>query len=406
MNVMMEPKVSIVIPVFNGANYMRDAIDSALNQTYKNCEVIVVNDGSEDGGKTEQIAKSYGTKIRYFYKENGGVATAVNLGIQNMTGEYFAWLSHDDMFYPQKIQKQVEAIEKSGVENAIVHSNFTFWYIEEDRKVKVDWLQQYEREQMENSCFAPVFLAIHGSTVLIHKSHFKRIGLYDAKLLTTQDSEFLFRAMRGQKSIFVDENLMISRIHREQGQKTMPMHTIEYNEMFVSFCEKLSDLEKEELCGSMCNFYYRLYLLLKHSSPANNILEYLKERINTYREHAPKETEYHREEAKLKQAESQGIYIFGAGQVGQETLANLESYGIRVEGFIDNAKEKQGTDINGVRCWPPEYLKEKKANLIIVAMMDTEAVEIQLDQMNMVNVMTAGQLKKNLFYVMPNKIVY
>ena len=79
------PLVSIVIPVYNGANYMREAIDSALAQTYKNIEVIVVNDGSTDN--TDEIAKSYGDKIRYFKKENGGVATALNLGIREMRGE-------------------------------------------------------------------------------------------------------------------------------------------------------------------------------------------------------------------------------------------------------------------------------------------------------------------------------
>lgn len=76
------PKVSIVIPVYNGSNYVRDAIDSALAQTYGNVEVIVVNDGSDDDGKTDEICRSYGKKIRYFKKKNGGVATALNKGIE------------------------------------------------------------------------------------------------------------------------------------------------------------------------------------------------------------------------------------------------------------------------------------------------------------------------------------
>ena len=98
------PLVSIVIPVYNGAEYMREAIDSALAQTYKNIEVIVVNDGSKDN--TDEIARSYGEKIRYFKKENGGVSTALNLAIQNMQGEYFSWLSHDDVYLPEKIERQ------------------------------------------------------------------------------------------------------------------------------------------------------------------------------------------------------------------------------------------------------------------------------------------------------------
>ena len=76
------PLVSIIIPVYNGSDYIKQAIDSALAQTYPHVEVVVINDGSKDKGKTEKIAKSYGEKIRYFYKENGGVGSALNLGIQ------------------------------------------------------------------------------------------------------------------------------------------------------------------------------------------------------------------------------------------------------------------------------------------------------------------------------------
>ncbi len=79
---MKEKKISIIIPVYNGSNYLRHAIDSALRQDYPNFEVIVVNDGSNDNDETEKITLSYGDKIRYFKKENGGVATALNYGIE------------------------------------------------------------------------------------------------------------------------------------------------------------------------------------------------------------------------------------------------------------------------------------------------------------------------------------
>src|SRR5579862_6874144 len=98
------PLVSIVIPVYNGANYLRAAINSALAQTYKNIEVIVVNDGSRDDGQTDAIAKEYGDRVRYFSKENGGCGSALNFGIANMRGDYFSWLSHDDTYLPRKIE--------------------------------------------------------------------------------------------------------------------------------------------------------------------------------------------------------------------------------------------------------------------------------------------------------------
>ena len=65
-----QPKVTIIIPVYNGSNYVAQAIDAALAQTYNNCEIIVVNDGSRDDGASEAIALSYGDKIKYFLKEN------------------------------------------------------------------------------------------------------------------------------------------------------------------------------------------------------------------------------------------------------------------------------------------------------------------------------------------------
>ena len=98
-----QPLVSIIVPVYNGANYMREAIDSALEQTYENKEIIVVNDGSRDDGETERIALSYGDRIRYCHKENGGVSSALNLGISQMKGAYFSWLSHDDKYTPEKV---------------------------------------------------------------------------------------------------------------------------------------------------------------------------------------------------------------------------------------------------------------------------------------------------------------
>lgn len=105
---MKNPRVSIIIPVYNGANYMAQAIDSALNQTYSNIEIIVVNDGSKDNGATEKIALNYESKIVYIRKENGGVASALNYGIRNMTGDIFCWLSHDDVYMPDKIEKQIK----------------------------------------------------------------------------------------------------------------------------------------------------------------------------------------------------------------------------------------------------------------------------------------------------------
>lgn len=393
-------KVSIIIPVYNGGNYLRNAIDSALSQTYKNCEIIVVNDGSTDGGETAAIAKSYGNKIRYFEKKNGGVGTAVNLGIAEMTGEYFAWLSHDDMFTPDKIEKQMKAIEASGIERAICHCNFEFLYVEEQKRVKVNWLNQYTKEQLENSCFAPIFLAIHGSTLLIHKSHFERVGNYREDLKATQDSEFLFRAMRGCKSVFVEDSLMVSRIHKEQGQQTMSCHKEEYNEMFLSFCRTLTEKEMESFAGSRENFYYRLYLNLRNAKPADEILYFLKEKLENCV--IPKEQLQIIED--WKKSNAQKICIFGAGQMGGELQILLKNYGIEIDSFIDNSEQKWGEKKNGILINSPSYIQNMKDVLVIIGMMDIIPVQHQLEKMNVIHITTIGEIKKIFWNILPLQV--
>ena len=99
-----KPLISVLIPVYNGSNYLEEALESVLEQTYSNYEIIVVNDGSNDEGKTKKIALKYENKIRYFEKENGGVASALNYGISKANGDYISWLSHDDIYNENKLK--------------------------------------------------------------------------------------------------------------------------------------------------------------------------------------------------------------------------------------------------------------------------------------------------------------
>src|SRR5206468_12898184 len=111
---------------FNGSNYLSQAIDSALAQTYKNIEVVVVNDGSNDGGTTEGIAHSYGERIRYFAKPNGGCSSALNRAVQVSRGSYISWLSHDDLLAPTKIERQVAFLSQQPDPSAcIVYGDYS-----------------------------------------------------------------------------------------------------------------------------------------------------------------------------------------------------------------------------------------------------------------------------------------
>ena len=123
---MYNPTVSIVIPAYNAANYLAEAIDSALAQTYPHIEIIVVNDGSRDEGATAAVAARYGDRIRYVEKENGGSSSALNTGIAHMTGEWFSWLSHDDLYEPDKLEKQVRYLNELETDARPVWENVLF----------------------------------------------------------------------------------------------------------------------------------------------------------------------------------------------------------------------------------------------------------------------------------------
>ena len=96
------PKVSVVIPTYNRAHLICETIDSILAQTYKDYEIIVVDDGSTDN--TQEVLKRYGDKVRYFYQQNQGQASAWNFAVRQSSGEYIALLDSDDLWLPQKLE--------------------------------------------------------------------------------------------------------------------------------------------------------------------------------------------------------------------------------------------------------------------------------------------------------------
>ena len=231
------PLVSIITPVYNGANYLREAIESALSQTYKNIEVIVVNDGSNDGGKTEKIAKSYGDKIRYFYKTNGGVASAFNLGIRKMKGEYFSWLSHDDVYYPNKIYIQINFLRNKRRRDIILYSDWD--HIDAESKF-VDTVKIHHIDSFKYRLALITCCPANGNTILIPKTCFDNVGLFNENLKTSQDYEMWFRLAEKYEFIHIPKVLVKSRIHSEQGMWKIKSFEAENNELHIYFLNKLS----------------------------------------------------------------------------------------------------------------------------------------------------------------------
>jgi glycosyltransferase involved in cell wall biosynthesis len=250
------PKVSIIIPVFNGSNYLKEAIDSALAQTYKNLEIIVVNDGSADN--TEEIALSFGNKIRYFNKKNGGTATALNLGIRNMKGSYFSWLSHDDMYYPNKIARQIEELGKLENKNTIMMSDLDG--IDENYKKiyqtnYIEHLKQYP-SRLKSKIHPVIYNQTHGCTLLIPKTCFDEVGLFDEKELVAHDFEYFYRIFLKYPHKLIPEVLVTARdSSNRQGRRSKGRGNVEYSRLFIKIIENLTDEEIKLLAPDKLSFY-------------------------------------------------------------------------------------------------------------------------------------------------------
>ncbi|MBS0290028.1 MAG: glycosyltransferase [Proteobacteria bacterium] len=237
------PLVSIIIPVYNGANFLKEAIESALNQSYKYIEIIVVNDGSKDNGATRQIAHSFGESIRYFEQENQGVASALNLGIRQMKGEYFSWLSHDDLYLPDKIEKQINVLSKLDPNTTILYGNYSVFTTDPNVdilcKMKGVPAKAFRYWITTENC-------LHGCTLLIPKHAFLEYGEFNENLRTTQDYDRWFTFAKYFDFVHMDEHLVKARSHQDQGTRQLVDIVLpECNQLLIHFIHELTrrDLE-------------------------------------------------------------------------------------------------------------------------------------------------------------------
>ena len=184
--------VSIVIPVYNTEKFVKECIESALNQTYRQIEVIVVDDGSTDNSL--KIIKKFSDQIKVISKSNGGTASALNLGIKEMNGDWFKWLSADDLLYPNAIQEFVDEAKKlDDMTNCILYSNYDI--IDSNGKNLRQFIEP--NYNSKNSFELNTILLDHyignATTSLIHKSAFERFGMFDENVGFAEDYELWLR---------------------------------------------------------------------------------------------------------------------------------------------------------------------------------------------------------------------
>ena len=215
------PLVSIIIPVYNGSNFLENAIRCALDQDYSNLEIIVVNDGSNDNGKTEKIARSFGDKIRYYYKENGGVSSALNYGISVMRGDYFSWLSHDDSYSSSKISDAIDILNSQKKIGTRCVAFTDGYFISSSGKCIRKFKQFFKHSGYYSGLEVIKAMTskgtLNGCCMTIPRSAFEEIGYFDESLRYSQDALMWYRLFLSGYGLVVDhkENVMY-RLHDKQ----------------------------------------------------------------------------------------------------------------------------------------------------------------------------------------------
>lgn len=210
MEVVFIIKVSVIIPTYNYGEFISDSIESVINQTYKDFEVIVVDDGSTDN--TTDIIKKYKNRISYFYKENGGPSSARNYGIKNSKGEYICFLDADDIFLPKKLEFQVAYMETNKNDGiGLLYSD----YYCASRELKI--IDYYESIGFQRQKEAVMYLLnynyINTSTVMIPRACVDEVGFFNENYRYLEDYDFWLRLGCNYKFAYINKPLVKTRSH-------------------------------------------------------------------------------------------------------------------------------------------------------------------------------------------------
>ena len=187
LSALRQPRVSVIVPVYNGATHIVATVESVLAQTYTDFELIVVDDGSTDG--TAELLQSYRGQLRLIQQANQGVSAARNRGLQLALGEFVLFLDGDDLLYPDKLEQQVACLEVDHLLGA-VHSG---WRLVDEygrpQRYMTLWQQAPNLTLPGWLKWKPVFLG----AMLFRRSWLQRIDGFRTDLHQAEDTDFLLR---------------------------------------------------------------------------------------------------------------------------------------------------------------------------------------------------------------------
>jgi glycosyltransferase involved in cell wall biosynthesis len=211
------PTVSVVIPTYNAADLLPDAVKSVLAQTYRDFELIVVDDGSTDA--TPEVMEAYMDDVRYIQKENGGTASARNRGIREARGEYVAFLDADDVWRPTKLETQMGEHEADPT----LAWSYTEVYLVDTESGDILFRKNRGRDQREGDVLRILIREgfITPSATVVRRDVFDEVGMFDESILVTEDKDLWLRIAARYPIRFINEPLVEMRRHPHRKTTTM-----------------------------------------------------------------------------------------------------------------------------------------------------------------------------------------
>jgi len=197
-------KISVIIPVYNRPGFVQEAIQSVLDQTYSNLEIIVVDDGSTD--KTPDVLDSFKDKIRIIHQENKGVSAARNKGIENSSSRWLAFLDSDDIWLPEKLRMQMQFFEDHP--DAKICQTEEIW-IKNGKRLYPKKKHQKKSGMIFEHCL-PLCI-VSPSAVMIHRDMFDVVGTFDESLPACEDYDLWLRISCQYPIYLLDQPLIIKR---------------------------------------------------------------------------------------------------------------------------------------------------------------------------------------------------
>ncbi len=239
--------ITVVIPTYNRANLIKDAIKTVFSQTYQKFEIIIVDDGSEDN-TSEVIKNLTDERIKYIYQKNSGVSSARNNGIKNAKGEYIAFLDSDDLWHPQKLEKQLSVLENNPNIGLVTSSSKYITFEKKFIKIKKHCAEG-------NILLNPDRVFCGTPTLLIRKNIFEKSGLFDETMNFCEDWDLFFRISLICGVYSIPEVLTYVRSHKESLSKSSPVG--QFREGYLKFLDK--SFNNENLPVEMLKVKNRAY---------------------------------------------------------------------------------------------------------------------------------------------------